>query len=407
MWDLIIVGGGAAGLWAAGTAAARGRRVLVLEKNNKPGVKILMSGGTRCNITHHCGIQGIMDAFGRQGRFLKPALYELPPSAVVEEFHRLGVETKVEDTGKVFPVSDRAIDVRDALLRRLNAAGAELRSGVAVVDVARTEDGAWQVVTHEETLPTSKVLLCCGGLSYAACGTTGDGYAWARQAGHTVERTFPALTPLLSPATWVHELTGITLPSVEAKVVVEGERNKDPRLLSRGGFLWTHFGCSGPVPMNVSRHVAALAQPQHATLIVDLIPDETEEQVLQRLTQAGKRGIGSILNSWIPKSLSIKLLERAQIIDTTTCSELPRKARLSLIEDLKRLRVPLSGTRGYAKAEVTAGGVSTKEVNPQTMESRCAPGLFLAGEILDVDGPIGGFNFQAAFSTGHLAGLNV
>ncbi|MCA9134728.1 MAG: aminoacetone oxidase family FAD-binding enzyme, partial [Planctomycetales bacterium] len=206
MWDLIVIGGGAAGLWAAGTAAQRGKRVLVLEKNRKPGVKILMSGGTRCNITHDCGIEGILQAFGQQGRFLKPALHELPPAAVVAEMNRLGVATKVESSGKVFPVSDRAIDVRDALLRRLESPGARLESGRAVLDLRRAADGSWEVQTAEAMLQSAKVLLCCGGLSYAGCGTTGDGYAWAQRAGHTLVDTYPALTPLLSPAVWVHGL---------------------------------------------------------------------------------------------------------------------------------------------------------------------------------------------------------
>ena len=201
-WDVIIVGGGAAGLWAAGTAAARGLRALVLEKNKKPGVKILMSGGTRCNITHHCNVDGIIQAFGNQGRFLKPALHQLTPEQVVQEVERLGVATKVEDTGKVFPVSNHAIDVRDALVQRLVQAGAELRSGVAVQDVRRGDDGGWQVQVEEDTLRAKAVILSTGGLSYAECGTTGDGYAWVKKVGHTVNSTYPALTPLVSPSQW-------------------------------------------------------------------------------------------------------------------------------------------------------------------------------------------------------------
>lgn len=409
MWDIIVIGGGAAGLWAAGTAAARGLQVLVVEKNNKPGVKILMSGGTRCNITHACGIQGIMTAFGKQGRFLKPALHELPPEAVVAGFNRLGVATKVEETGKVFPVSDRAIDVRDALVTRLGAAGASLRSGVVVRNVERSSDGDWRVCIDEGELQTRNVLLCCGGLSYAGCGTTGDGYAWARQAGHTIVATHPALTPLLSPTVWVHELKGITLPDVEVRVVTEGKKNKDPRSISRGGFLWTHFGCSGPAPMNVSRFVAALDEPHHAGLLVDLLPGQAESELLARLgaQSGGRKTVASTLHSLIPRNLSSCLLQRAGLAEGVTLAELPRKGRQSLLDDLKGLRVPLSGTRGYPKAEVTSGGVDTREVNPRTLESRLAPGLFLAGEILDIDGPIGGYNFQAAFSTGHLAALSV
>lgn len=413
MWDLIVVGGGAAGLWGAGTAAARGLKVLVLEKNRKPGVKILMSGGTRCNITHHCDIAGIMKAFGKQGRFLKPALYGLPPEAVVEEINRLGVATKVEDSGKVFPVSDRAIDVRDALLRRLQDAGGTLHSGVTVTDVridvgttlSTTTSPTWLVQTETEQLTTRYVLLCSGGLSYAGCGTTGDGYAWAQRAGHTLVPTYPALTPLLSPAAWVHELTGITLPDISARVVTTDKKLKDPRLTHRGGFLWTHFGCSGPVPMNLSRFVASAQEPHRAQLQLDLVPDLSENQLneLFDAARSGRRTVAATLQPLVPRAMAACLLKRAHVVEASPLAELSRHSRLQLLEDLKRLSVPLNGTRGYPKAEVTAGGVSTLEVNPQTMQSRLAPGLYLAGEILDIDGPIGGFNFQAAFSTAHLA----
>ncbi|MEZ6137114.1 MAG: NAD(P)/FAD-dependent oxidoreductase [Pirellulaceae bacterium] len=409
-WDLIVIGGGAAGLWAAGTAAARSLRVLVLEKNNKPGVKILISGGTRCNLTHHCDIQGIMAAFGNQGRFLKPALHELSPADVVAEFNRLGVATKVEDTGKVFPVSDRAVDVRDALVRRLTEAGATLRSGVAVLDVCRSslDAGGWKVQVADAELSTRNVLLCCGGLSYPGCGTTGDGYAWAQRIGHNVAETYPALTPLLSPAAWVHELKGITLPDVTVRVSIDGTKLKDPRLSSRGGFLWTHFGLSGPAPMNVSRFVAA-AESSKVKLSIDLLPDMEADRLagLFDATGNGRRSVHGILAGLVPRSLAACLAHRAELSDGLTLAELSRRSRMRLLKDLKNLHVPLNGTRGYAKAEVTRGGVLTGEVNPQTMESRLAPGLYLAGEILDVDGPIGGYNFQAAFSTGNLAALKM
>ncbi len=409
MWDLIVIGGGAAGLWAAGTAAAGGASVLVLEKNRKAGVKILMSGGTRCNITHHCDIDGIVKAFGKQGRFLKPALHQLPPDAVVAEVNRWGVATKVEESGKVFPVSDSAVDVRDALVRRLSEAGAQLRTGVAVTDVRQGDQSMWLVQTEAEQLGARKILLCCGGLSYAGCGTTGDGYAWAQRAGHTLTDTFPALTPLLSPAAWVHELTGITLPDVEARIVTGSKKNKDPRATSRGGFLWTHFGCSGPVPMNVSRFVSSAAEPHKAVMQIDLIPDVSEAELgaLFDATTGGRKSVAAALQPLVPRNMAACLLKRAHVIEGAPLAELPRAGRLRLLEDLKRLQVPLNGTRGYPKAEVTAGGVSTQEVNPHTMESRVVAGLYLAGEILDLDGPIGGFNFQAAFSTGHAAALHI
>lgn len=405
MYDLIIIGGGAAGLWAAGTAAGRGKHVVVLEKNNKAGVKILMSGGTRCNITHNCDVKGILDAFTHQGRFLRPALHTLTPQDVVEQFHSLGVMTKVETSGKVFPVSDRALDVRDALVRRLDAAGAELRCGVAVESFEASGE-IWHVTTETERLECSKVLLCSGGLSYPGCGTTGDGYAWSRDVGHEVTDTFPALTPLVSPANWAHELSGLTLPDIVAQVVVDSKRSKDPRSQYRGGYLWTHFGCSGPVPMNVSRCISELCGAK-AELQLDFLPDTPESDLDIALQQLGARQVSTYLADHLPRRLVQRILESSGAEATVTGANLPKKARQQIVASAKRMSLPIDGTKGYAKAEVTAGGVDTRTVNPKTMESRLTSGLYFAGEVLDIDGPIGGFNFQAAFSTGHLAALNV
>jgi predicted Rossmann fold flavoprotein len=405
MLDLVIVGGGAAGLWAAATAAGRGLRTVVLEKNRKSGVKILMSGGTRCNITHQCGPDEILTAFGKQGRFLKTAVYNLPPQAVVERFEHLGVATKVESTGKVFPVSDRALDVRDALVRQLEQAGARLMTGVGVRDVrpSSSPESVWQVATDHEQFTTRAVLLCTGGLSYPGCGTTGDGYAWARAVGHTITTTRPALAPLLSSAPWVGQLSGITLPDVRVHLPPSPGlgKDKDPRRSSRGGFLWTHFGCSGPAPMNVSRFITG-SQEQ---LTVDLLPDVSELELVDHLdaSRHGKRLVASILGEWLPKKLAVELMLQAEIQERLSLAELPKVPRRKLMGLLKQLTIPIDGTRGYAKAEVTSGGVATSEVNPRTLESRLAPGLYLAGEILDIDGPIGGYNFQAAFATAHQA----
>ncbi|MEM8733835.1 MAG: aminoacetone oxidase family FAD-binding enzyme, partial [Planctomycetota bacterium] len=307
IYDVIVVGGGAAGLWAAGTAAERGLNVRLVEKNRKLGVKILMSGGTRCNVTHHCEVRGILDAFGReQGRFLKHSVHQLTPASVVAMFDSLGVPTKVEETGKVFPVSNRAIDVRDALVRRAESAGVTLQSGTAVIDIDRESDG-WSVHLADssreqlpaETIRSRQLLICCGGLSYPGCGTTGDGYAWAQKFGHTLVSTAPALTPLVCSEPWVHELSGLTLPDASARINVEGiKSSKDPRTSSRGGVLWTHFGFSGPVPMNVSRAITdSQAVGRRASMILDMAPDLGQDQVELELSSSsgGKKRVGSVV----------------------------------------------------------------------------------------------------------------
>ena len=424
-WDAIVVGGGAAGLWAAGTSAERGKRVLVLEKNNKAGVKILMSGGTRCNITHHCDNRKIAEAFGKNGRVLLSVLQRLSPDDVVRRFEEEGVATKVESTGKVFPVSDRAIDVRDAVVRRLTRFGAELICGCAVQQVAPDpENGGFRINAKtkdiELNLQTKTVLITTGGLSYSGCGTTGDGYAWVQAMGHTVTPLRPALTPLTSNASWVHELSGLTLEDVVVRADVferEGEglseRGKPLKLErreSRGGFLWTHTGCSGPTSMNVSRCFSDLEPGDPMELCVDLLPGESVPALEGWITQEARvsnRAISTVLGLKIPKRLAQSILERCGAVYDPHLAELPKGIRNKILENLKQYRIPITGTLGYPKAEVTAGGVSLGEVNFQDMQSRKQPGLFLAGEILDLDGPIGGFNFQAAWSTGHTAGLHL
>ena len=419
-WDAIIVGGGAAGLWAAGTAAQRGKKVLVLEKNNKAGVKILMSGGTRCNITHHADSRKIAEAFGKQGRVLLSVLKRLSPEDVVREFESEGVQTKVEETGKVFPVSDRAIDVRDAVVRRLARYGAELLCGCAVdsVDPETTGDGFRILATvqgRQLQVQSKTVLITTGGLSYSGCGTTGDGYAWLKNMGHSITPLRPALTPLTSPESRVHELSGLTLEDVLVRAQIHAKSGdtkslKLERRESRGGFLWTHKGCSGPTSMNVSRCFSDRTHEDRLELIVDLLPDSSVEQLeewIAQETRQSNRALSTVLSHRIPKRLATSILESIGADYDPHMAELPRAIRIKMIESLKQYRIDISGTLGYPKAEVTAGGVELGEVNFQDMQSRRQAGLYLAGEILDLDGPIGGYNFQAAWSTGHTAGLHL
>lgn len=416
-WDAIIVGGGAAGLWAAGTAATRGRKVLVLEKNNKAGVKILMSGGTRCNITHNCDSRKIAEAFGKQGKVLLSVLNRLSPQEVVKEMESLGVATKVEDTGKVFPASDRAIDVRDAIVKRLRDANAQLQTGAPVTNVRPNGMGGFEVHAsiHEQpmTFHCKSLLLTTGGLSFSGCGTTGDGYPWAEAFGHTITPLRPALTPLLSNQAWVQSLSGLTLDDITVTARLQSEEGKllpMERSVSRGGFLWTHFGCSGPTAMNVSRCFSDEGLEVQRSLLLDLLPNETRESCEQWLLEATKqsnKSITNLISQRVPKRIAQVLMEQIGAPEDVHGAEFSKKHRNMLLERLKNLSIPIHGTRGYPKAEVTAGGVALGEVNFQDMQSRKQPGLYFAGEILDLDGPIGGYNFQAAWSTGHTAGLAI
>jgi predicted Rossmann fold flavoprotein len=405
-WEVVVCGAGAAGLVAAFRAAERGRRTLLLEKNKKPGVKILMSGGTRCNITHATDNRGIVEAYGTPGRFLHSALAALSVANTVAMFETEGVATKVEETGKVFPVSNKAMDVLAALLRRLQRSGAVLALGEPVLELARA-DGDFAVTTALRKIETARCIVTSGGQSYPGSGTTGDGYRWARQFGHTIVPPRPALVPLTVAPPWVAELRGITLADVAVRVL-DGQRRLAAR---RGSLLFAHFGLSGPVILDVSRVVSGHQAPQRLIVELDLLPAVREEQASDWLrdeaVNSGKKQLAGILAARLPRRLCDSVVSLTGLSADRLVVGLRKEERARLVTHLKRLPIPLLGTLGFKKAEVTAGGITLDEVDSRTMQSKKVPGLFLAGEILDLDGPIGGYNFQAAWSTGWLAGDSV
>ncbi len=416
-WDAIVIGAGAAGLLASARLAERGQRTLLVEKNRKPGVKILISGGTRCNLTHHCDARGIIAAFGSAGSFLHSPLAALGPRELVELFHAEGVPTKIEAYGKIFPSSDRALDVVNALVRRLHRCGAELALGEAVQGIEPTADGI-RVVTELRTLTAAKVLVTTGGKSYPGCGTTGDGYRWLAQLGHTIRPPRPALVPLTTDQEWVKSLAGITIPDALVRVVdpqllgtpAKGKRRALPPgvlIERRGAVLFAHFGLTGPAILDVSRAITGAQNPRDLRLLIDFVPDTTPAQLDEQLRQAavsdGKKLVIGVLPEVMPRRLLEYLFTHAEVPHDRRLSELSKLERSRLIEQIKGAPVIINGSRGFEKAEVTAGGVSLAEVDSRTMESKLVPNLYLAGEILDLDGYIGGYNFQAAFSTGWLA----
>jgi predicted Rossmann fold flavoprotein len=412
LFDVVVIGAGAAGLLAAAVAAERGRRTLLVEKNRRPGVKILMSGGTRCNITQATDKWGIVRAYRQQGNFLHSALAALGPADLVKLIEDEGVPTKVEETGKVFPVSNRATDVLDALVRRLDRSGAELALNSPATAIEREGERfrvAIRNATEDVAYSAAKVILTTGGQSYPGSGTTGDGYAWAAALGHTIVPPRPALVPLTTDAAWVHAISGVTIPDVA--VSLHSPDIKKPLDQCRGSLLFTHFGLSGPVILDISRAVTATADPRSLALACDFLPetrtDELDGQIRESCARDGKRQIAAIVAPELPRRLVEQLIQLAGLPPDLKAAELSKKGRGDLVASLKSVRIPLAGSRGFAKAEVTAGGVALAEIDSRTMQSKLVPGLYLAGEILDLDGPIGGYNFQAAFSTGYLAGMSV
>jgi predicted Rossmann fold flavoprotein len=425
VYDVAILGAGAAGLCAAIGAAERGRSAVLLEKNRRPGVKILMSGGTRCNITNARGLRrlevvsgpidpvydrreakgarSIMGGFGANGPFLGPALKSLTVEDTVRLFEAEGVATKVEGNGKVFPASDRAVDVLGALLSRLERSGAELRTNSAATALERIGDH-FAVATPGGAVRARRVILTTGGLSYPGAGTTGDGYRFAQAFGHSIVATRPALVPLRVAAAWVAELKGITLPDVSASVVGPSGATLQCR---REALLFAHFGLTGPAMLDISRAVARAEHPETLRVRLDLVPDmplEVADREVQGRCRSGRPAVAAVLPGALPRRMADAVVAAVGIPADRKGPDLSRDERRRLVGALKGLELPVAGTLGYEKAEVTSGGVSLDEVDPQTMQSRLCPGLYLAGEVLDLDGLIGGYNFQAAWSTGWLAG---
>lgn len=402
--DVLVIGAGAAGLFAATAAAERGRRTVLLEKNRRPGVKILASGGTRCNVTSTLPIAALGRLFGRRAeRFLRFGLHEMSPLRVRELLAAEDVPTTDHPLEKVFPASGKAGDVLDAFLRRAQKAGVEIRTHAGVLSIERRAAGGFVVRTTLGDVEARSVVVAAGGKSYPKTGCTGDAYAWLEGLGHTITPTRPALVPLVVDLPWVRALTGIAVEDATVRAVAENGKVAFER---RRPVLFTHRGLSGPGPMDASRY---LNDRPAARLEIDWLPRATPEQIEARL-EPSRRGAAlasfAVANE-LPKRLISGLMLHAGIPEERTLAQLKREERRALVAAVKRCRIPIKGDEGFDKAEVTAGGAELDEFDPVTMQSRRVSGLYVAGEVLDIDGPIGGFNFQAAFSTGFAAGLGV
>ena len=408
-WDVLVAGGGAAGLMASISAAEAGARVLVLEKNARPGVKILMSGGSRCNITHHCDNRGIVSAYGKKGKFLHSPLASFSTRDTISFFESEGVATKVEETGKVFPVSNKASDVLQALIQRAERAGVILRCLEPVRNI-QAAPNQFHVITPNGSHSASTFILTTGGLSFPRCGTTGDGFEFASRLGHSIVPTRPALVPLALGDPWVKDLAGITTPDVCLTLSKRTQAGKGERIgTTRGSMLFTHVGITGPCPLNLTRLMADWNHPEGLALEADFSPERSHEQmndwIILSARENGKRSLASLLSDPLPRRLVDSLIGQENSLNCKL-SELSKSQRAHAVSAIKTKPLTILGNLGYAKAEVTSGGVALEEVDFKTMQSRIQPRLFLAGEVLDLDGPIGGFNFQAAWSTGWLAGIH-
>lgn len=401
--DVIVIGGGAAGMLAARSAALAGAQVMLLERNEKVGRKLYITGKGRCNVTNNCAVNEALANIPGNGRFVTGALHRLPPSAVMELFEQLGVPLKVERGNRVFPVSDRAADVIDALLRELRRLRVNIVRDRAVA--IKIQDSVVTGVTGEQgEYPCSAVVLATGGASYPTTGSTGDGYNMAGQLGHTIVPPRPSLIPLEAEESFCGAMQGLSLKNVALKV-----KNSKKKVVfqEQGEMLFTHFGLSGPLVLSASACMREWKGEQY-TAVIDLKPALDEQKLdarlVRELTERSNQDFQNILGSLVPRLMVPVMVELTQIPPRTKGHEISKGQRRRLLEQLKGLTIHITGPRPLSEAIVTAGGIKISEIDPKTMASRKVQGLFLAGEVIDVDAYTGGFNLQIAWATGSLAG---
>ena len=402
--DVIVIGGGAAGMMAAVFAAKEGAQVLLLDKNRKLGRKLRITGKGRCNLTNNCDRKEFLENIPGDGRFLHSALAAFSPQDTIRFFEEQGLPLKTERGKRVFPQSDNANDVADLLASACRSSGVKIVQAEAVGISVR--DGIVRGVKTQDGLQECRAcIVCTGGLSYPLTGSTGDGYRFARSLGHTVTEVRPSLVPLESPDPCCARLQGLALKNVELRIF------EDDRLLCReqGEMLFTHFGISGPLVLSASSRMRRMGSACYRAEI-DLKPalDEKslDRRILRDLNTYHNKTLHNALVDLVPHALIPELIRLCGIETEPNANEVTKDLRMRLMRALKAFPIEISGTRPYEEAIVTAGGVNLRELDPRSMQSRLVPGLYFAGEVLNLDAYTGGFNLQIAWSTGRLAGIS-
>jgi predicted Rossmann fold flavoprotein len=404
---VVVIGAGPAGLIAAGRSGERGCDTILLEKNAKPGRKILISGKGRCNITNNTDVEGLIENTPGNGNFLYSAFYTFSNHDLIDFLKKYGLDTKVERGGRVFPVSDSSSDVVDALLRYVKKNKVKLMLKSAVQDIKVASGKVKGVVLADGSeIECDSAILCTGGVSYPGTGSTGEGHRIARKLGHTIVDLKPSLVPLLVDEQWVKELQGLSLKNVSINLV----NNNGKKVYSDfGEMLFTHFGVSGPIILSSSRHILEYGF-KDVKLIIDLKPALSEEKLDERIQRDfekfSRKQFKNSLDELLPQKMIPVIIRLSAINPNKFVNQITREERRSLVKLLKNFELNIIGSRPINEAIVTSGGVSTNEINPSTMESKLVKGLFFAGEIIDVDAYTGGFNLTIAFSTGYIAGQN-
>ena len=403
MYDGIVIGGGPAGMFASIIAAQQGNRVLLLERNDRLGKKLLITGKGRCNVTTACSPQEVLQNTPRNGRVLYSAMETFPPSAIMQFLEEHGCRLKVERGNRVFPVTDKSSSVLECLRNVMHRCGVDVMTG-RVQEIIADENGITGVRTAKQTIPSKWVILATGGVSYPTTGSTGDGYDMARNLGHTIIEPEGSLVPLECVNSDCADMQGLSLRNVGVKLL-----NAKNKVLYKdfGELLFTHFGVSGPTVLSASAHLKG----ENNHLVIDLKPalDEGKlnERILRDLEQYKNRSMENALTDLLPRSMIPVVLRRLEIPADLQANSLTKQQRRAMVELLKGFSLDISGKRPVAEAIITSGGVKTSEIDPKTMESKKVRGLFFAGEIIDCDAYTGGFNLQIAWSTAYAAGMSV
>lgn len=405
-YDLAVIGGGPAGMLAAGVAAQSGAKIILLEKNESLGKKLLITGKGRCNITQdEYDKRKFIEQFGKNGKFFYSALSLFSVESTIAFFNKLGVKTKVERGGRVFPVSDKAGDVLKALEQFMQVNGVTVKTKINVKELIVQDGKIAKLLTNQGELIAEKYLVCTGGLSYPTTGSSGDGYKWLTKLGHTIVPLTPALTPLLTAELWVKELQGLSLKNVNLALWQNNKKQAE----QFGEALFTHEGLSGPIVLDLSKQAGELLQTGKVEARLDFKPALTFPQLDQRLqrdfVKYHNKQFKNALVDLLPQKLIPVIIELSGIAPDKPINTLLKEERKKLIHLLKELPLTIKGLTGFNKAIITSGGVALKEIDPKTMCSKIIENLYLAGEILDLDGPTGGYNLQVCWSTGYAAGL--
>ncbi|WP_310259802.1 NAD(P)/FAD-dependent oxidoreductase [Fictibacillus barbaricus] len=412
VYDCVVIGGGPSGLMASVGAAQNKARVLLIDKGDKLGRKLAISGGGRCNVTNRLPVEEIIKHIPGNGRFLYSAFSVFNNEDIISFFENLGIELKEEDHGRMFPVSNKATDVVAALLRKIRELGVQIRTNTPVKTIHFNDDHHEVVLESGETIATKSVVIAVGGKSVPHTGSTGDGYAWAKKAGHTITELYPTEVPITSNEPFIKQKTlqGISLRNVALSVW-----NPKGKLIKahQMDMIFTHFGISGPAALRCSQYVVKALKKFNVPSIemrIDCFPDEHEETVIadiqKRISEEPKKTIKNVLRGMLPEKFLLFLIDQASIDCDLTADQVPKQALRNLAQHMKSFSFHVNGTLSIEKAFVTGGGVSVKEIAPQTMASKMQEGLFFCGEILDLHGYTGGYNITVAFVTGNIAGTN-